>query len=263
MAVRTGLGLLAICLTLGAGSVSAADQYEWLRLERHHVKWGAPAAGIGSVVTYALATGSIHFEDARNCRDMQPLDGLRAASGIAANELGGEVRAAFAMWQAVADIRFEPAPDGVAADILIGAQSVPRGVAFADVAYHDGGATDGIRSIRRSLVCLNPEKRWMAGFDGDPETFDLRYALAHEIGHAIGLDHPGPSGQLMSFRYEEAFRDLQPGDVAGAVGLYGRAAPGTATPQGPTAPVSRTGPLAGGCPPGTRETTALTAGGSC
>lgn len=59
--------------------------------------------------------------------------------------------------------------------------------------------------------------------------YDLRYALAHEIGHTIGLDHPGPSGQLMSFRYEERFHGLQPGNVAGLAALYGRRPPGLAT----------------------------------
>src|SRR3546814_17194845 len=62
---------------------------------------------------------------------------------------------------------------------------------------------------------------WKVGVGGDVTVYDLRYAIAHEAGHAIGLDHPSPSGQLMSFRYDELFRDLQPGDVAGVVALYG------------------------------------------
>jgi hypothetical protein len=54
------------------------------------------------------------------------------------------------------------------------------------------------------------------------KSYDLRYTIAHEIGHAIGLDHPAAGGQIMGYRYEEQFRDLQPGDIAGAVLLYGR-----------------------------------------
>lgn len=207
-------------VALAAGGAVAEPQYEWLRLDRHHVKWGVPTAGAGTVVTYAFVIDPVHSPDARNCRDMRSLAGLTARSRVAATVLESEVEAAFTMWQAAADIRFHRAGDPADADILIGAQATPIGVAFADVAYGDADGA-GMRSIRRSLICLNPETPWTAGFDGDPETYDLRYALAHEIGHAIGLDHPGPSGQLMSFRYDERFRDLQPGDVAGAVGLYG------------------------------------------
>src|SRR3546814_7918489 len=82
-------------------------------------------------------------------------------------------------------------------------------------------ASAWIRRISRSLSGLNPQKPWKVGFGGDVTVYDLRYAIAHEAGHAIGLDHPSPSGQLMSFRYDELFRDLQPGDVAGVVALYG------------------------------------------
>jgi hypothetical protein len=68
---------------------------------------------------------------------------------------------------------------------------------------------------------MNPEQAWKVGFDGDLEVYDIRYTLMHEIGHAIGLDHPGVPGELMDFRYLETFSSLQPGDRAGAASLYG------------------------------------------
>jgi hypothetical protein len=135
------------------------------------------------------------------------------------------------MWQAVADIRFEPAADPAGADILIGAQAVPRDRAYTNVAHAPAaapaaalrGAAEPVRRIGRSLICLNPRQRWKIGFDGNLKVYDLRYTLAHEIGHAIGLDHPGSRGELMGFRYTERFRALQHGDIAGAVALYGPA----------------------------------------
>ena len=51
--------------------------------------------------------------------------------------------------------------------------------------------------------------------------YDLRYTIAHEIGHAIGLDHPSAAGELMSYRYDERRQGLQPGDTKGVVLLYG------------------------------------------
>lgn len=75
--------------------------------------------------------------------------------------------------------------------------------------------------IERSVVCLNPAVRWKIGFDGNVDVYDLRYTVAHEIGHAIGLDHPRPSGVLMSYSYDERFRDLQRCDAEGAIALYG------------------------------------------
>jgi predicted Zn-dependent protease len=124
------------------------------------------------------------------------------------------------MWEAVADISFEPADDPHEADILIGAMAIPRGRAFANVAY-DTTERSETRKLDQALICLNPNERWKIGFGGDAGAYDLRYTIAHEIGHAIGLNHPGPSGQLMGFQYAESFRALQPGDMAGAVALYG------------------------------------------
>ena len=124
------------------------------------------------------------------------------------------------MWQAAANINFRAAKVPLTAHILIGAEVEPVGWAFANVSY-EAGSADSPKSISQSLICLNPLKRWKVGFDGDLKSYDLRYTIAHEIGHAIGLDHPAVDGQIMGYRYEEQFRDLQPGDIAGAVLLYG------------------------------------------
>ena len=121
------------------------------------------------------------------------------------------------------------------ADILIGAQAEPIGRAFTNVALKAGDA--GKKVIGRSLICLNPRQPWKIGFDGDLKVYDLRYTLAHEIGHAIGLDHPSPSGQLMSYRYDEGQPGLRPGDIKGAALLYGPK-PGARRFAGRAAPVA-------------------------
>src|SRR5690606_30338791 len=128
---------------------------------------------------------------------MVPVADLLARSGIDESTFRREVVAAFEMWEQVAEIRFEPAAPGTTPGILIGAQRDPIAHAFADVAYAKGAAGT-LRPIERSLICFNPTKRWKVGFDGNLAVYDLRYTLAHEIGHAIGLDHPEPHGQLMS-----------------------------------------------------------------
>jgi matrixin len=197
-----------------------AEVFRVLKLEGHQVRWSLPANGGPRVVTYRLVTERQDFPAARNCRGLAPLDGLVAASGLPPTAVKAEAAAAFAMWEAAANVVFREAPEGTAADILIGAQAQPDGWAFADV-FYDTGASEAVKPITQALVCLNPARPWKVGFDGDLRTYDLRYTLAHEIGHAIGLDHPAGSNQIMHYRYEERFRALQPGDIRGAVALYG------------------------------------------
>jgi hypothetical protein len=77
----------------------------------------------------------------------------------------------------------------------------------------------------QALICLNPKRSWKVGLVGTLKAYDLRYTFLHEIGHAIGLDHPAGSGQLMDYRYDERFRDLQAGGALGATTLYGAPLP--------------------------------------
>jgi hypothetical protein len=214
------IGLLAS----GAASAHSKDngeRYQLLRFSGHYVKWGDQAFGQGAVVTYAFADRTMRFRDAVNCGRIVPVDTLAARNDIALETLHAETAAAFRVWEQAADIQFVAIDNAADADIVIGAQAQPTGRAFANVSYRPPESGNSVKAIERSLICLNPEQPWKVGFDGDTDVYDIRYTMVHEIGHAIGLDHPSPSGQVMSFRYTEEFHDLQPGDLRGAAVLYG------------------------------------------
>jgi hypothetical protein len=218
---------LALSSVLAGGVAGAATYpgdagFRLLKLSGHYVKWGEQALGSGAIVTYAFVDESMRFANARNCGHVVPMDDLMDRSGISREKLEAEAAAAFRVWEEVADIRFVPTDDPEKANILIGAQGRPVGRAFANVFYQASSNND-VTIIDRALICLNPYHRWKVGFDGNTRVYDLRYTFVHEIGHAIGLDHPGASGQVMSFRYEEKHSELQAGDLHGVSILYGNA----------------------------------------
>jgi hypothetical protein len=217
---------------MGSAGAEEGASFKTLRLEGNGVHWQLAAKGQQRRLSYAVVTTDMEFAGARNCGKLTRLDGLLATSGIGAETLRLEIAAAFAMWEAAANIGFREAEAPIAADILIGAQLEPEGWAFANV-FYDTLSPEPIKPISRALICLNPLKRWKTGFDGDLRTYDLRYTLAHEIGHTIGLDHPSSGGEIMGYRYEEKFRELQPGDVSGAVLLYGKRRPDSLTTASP------------------------------
>ncbi len=203
-------------LSVAAG----AEGYRLLELDGYRVKWGEQRLGASATVTYAFANSPMHFENARNCSDLAPATAVAEHANIPLATLKRETDAAFREWEQIAGVLFQEVDDPGDANIIIGSQARPRGSAYANVTYKPG-AVDGIKAIEQALVCLNPEHAWKIGFGGDADAYDLRYTLMHEIGHAIGLDHPGPSGQVMGFQYNEAFNRLQPGDQRGAQRLYG------------------------------------------
>ncbi|HVL20012.1 MAG TPA: matrixin family metalloprotease [Amaricoccus sp.] len=212
--VRSAAFLAALALATGA----AAADFRLLRLDGVELKWDSARRGTPAAVSYGFATSDAAFPDAVNCREMTPLDALAPIWGGDPGRLASIVRSAFAMWSGAAAIAFRPALAGEAPDILIGAEATPRKIAFTNV-WHDDPAPDAsIAALTRATICLNPEAPWgAAGRDG----LDFRTVLAHEIGHAIGLDHPGATGALMGYSNQGGLAGLMPGDVAGAVALYG------------------------------------------
>lgn len=212
------LTMLLVGSSGGAGSSEVG--FRLLVINGQQLKWAKPA-GRTLVLRYAFVTRTERFAAARNCRIMQPVRQMAAHSRMSMEWFRREVAAAFAQWSKFADIRFKEVSDVARADVVIGARMRHIGSAFADVMRRDDGT--GGQTIGKSLICFNPEHPWKVGFDGDLKRYDLRYAVMHETGHALGLDHPSRTGQIMSYRYDEKFRVLQSGDVRGAVYLYGRA----------------------------------------
>lgn len=222
-----------------------------LRLEGAILKWGEPQVGTPARVTYAFASGPVSRPQARNCRQMQGFDTLADGSGQTPEAIRAEAVAAFRLWSEASGLVFEEAASEETANILLGAQAMPRGYAFTNVdfARQDGagpieaGGSDGrglslpvasetgevetapvaawVASITRSAICLNPRHHWKIGFDGNLAAYDLRYTFVHEIGHAIGLDHHLQGRSIMHFKYSEKFQGLQPADIAGVQWLYG------------------------------------------
>lgn len=198
-----------------------SDGYRLLELDGYKVKWGTQVLGVGARVSYAFADETLRFDDARNCGVLGPMKVL-SRQNLPTETLARETAAAFRVWERAADLSFHKVSDARDADIILGVQGRPRGQAFTNVSYAPGPG-ENVRAIDQALVCLNPEHKWKVGFDGDKDVYDIRYTLIHEIGHAIGLDHPGPSGAVMGFRYTEDFSELQPGDLHGIQQLYGPA----------------------------------------
>lgn len=203
---------------IAAGPALGASDYRLLTLDGHMVKWGSPNMGTGATVTYAIAAASSSASGIENCSKTEGINALLARSHVKPAAFERALQRAFKLWSDVSDVHFVPTPAGRIADLVIAAEAVPDGIAYSDLTPAPAAR---IGTIARAIICLNPEARWTTS--GSADSYRLFYVLAHEIGHTIGLDHPSPSGELMSFEYSGTLQSLQAGDIAGAVVLYGTA----------------------------------------
>lgn len=179
-------------------------------------KWGDSTIGTGATITWSIMPSSTDcsFEGAGLvCSDLTFMPtGWKA-----------EIEDAFSAWSAVANISFIEVVDGGEAlnssgssgDIRLGGHSFDgSGGTLAHGYYPPGNGNTAAGDIH-----FDTAETWKIGFGGTG--FDIFQVAAHEIGHAIGLDHTGVANSLMNPSYTENFRGLQADDIAGAQYLYG------------------------------------------
>lgn len=222
-----GLKVATVCVSLTAASAAWAQTFQLLEIGGAKLRWPRGEADRTVGLTYAIeeADGTSVSHGAVNCRKTTGVGGLLKRSSIDREHFIRAVDAAFARWQAVADVRFRRAEPDDDANIVITAQAEPFGHAFTSLTTTDI-QINGYAPISKAVICLNPRRPWKIGFDGNLAVYDIVHAMTHEIGHALGLDHPGGRGHVMSFRYQESLSGLTDGDRAGAVVLYGPPRPG-------------------------------------
>ncbi|MBT3071781.1 matrixin family metalloprotease [Rhodomicrobium sp. Az07] len=243
------MGILALCV----GNAEATQAGVLLQVDDRPMRWSPEEPGKKTVITYTLLSAPYRVQSNRsilspsNCARMRPFADIVAVSpDVKEQAAKSELREALRTWESAANIAFEEVSDPGAAKIVIGAADDPGGRAFANLSYRSekGVATPvamalgkpGMRAqsgrapiahggdavaIEQAYVCLNPKSPWKIGFDGNLNIYDLRHTFTHEVGHAIGLDHPDATGAIMGYRYDERVRTLQPSDIAGVQRLYG------------------------------------------
>jgi len=86
---------------------------------------------------------------------------------------------------------------------------------------------------------------WAVGsIDADTSTIDIFQVAAHEIGHAIGLQHTAVPNSLMNPIYSEAFTGPQADDIAGAIDIFDGGGLGSSIPEPITISLSLLGLVA-------------------
>ena len=192
-------------------------------------KWGNPAMGTGATVTWSyMNTGVGCAAEFAGCS-------ISALSSFMPAGFGTQIQAAFSAWSAVANLTFVfvAVDNGVAfnaagtnADIRIGGHAFDG--AGGTLAHGFFPPSNGITAA--GDIHFDIAESWLLA--PAPGSFDIFQVMAHELGHALGLDHTNVPNSLMDPFYTTAYLGPQADDIAGMQFIYG--APVTANVPEPT-----------------------------
>ncbi len=187
-------------------------------------KWGSPTMGTGATVTWSyMNTGTSCDIEFFGCT-------ISSLASFMPSGFDSQIRAAFDAWSAVANLTFVfvPVDNGVAfnapgsnADIRIGGHAFDGpGGTLAHGFFPPVNGSSGAGDIH-----LDSSENWVLSQMGSG--IDIFTVVAHELGHALGLEHSNVPNSLMNSFYSEAFLGPQADDIAGMQFIYG--APVTTT----------------------------------
>ena len=191
-------------------------------------KWGPAAFGTGASVTWSLmATGTSTGGEVGHGATFTALADFMPAGFLAA------IQAAFNAWAAVANLTFTQVADCGAAfntacaggDIRIGGATFDG--AFGVLAHGYFPPVNGVTAA--GDIHFDTAETWKIGFGG--AGFDIFQVMAHELGHALGLNHTAVANSLMNPTYTEAFSGPQADDIAGMQFIYGARQVDPAVPE--------------------------------
>ncbi|MDZ4764048.1 MAG: matrixin family metalloprotease [Chloroflexota bacterium] len=196
-------------------------------------KWGAnspynvnnPPVTAGGVVTYSFMASGVSLGPLEQSGGVPKTNvAITSLPGYEACFLG-EIRGAFAEWEAVANIDFvEIADSGVSIEtagaqghIRIGAHSFDGAsgvLAHAFFPPPNGSLVSAPGDLHFDIA-----ENWKCTPGAGQH--DIGIVALHEIGHSIGLLHEPTTLAVMNPTYNSALTGLEPDDVAGAVSIYG------------------------------------------
>lgn len=208
---------------LTAGALTAVPASAYVLGPTSPGKWGSPVFGTGATISYSfMPTGASCAQELPNCEHAA----ITALADFMPAGYLDAINAALAAWSSVANLTFIQVLD----------DGLPFNVGTSGELRFGGHPFDGPSNVLahgfypplNGLTAAGDmhydiDDTWKVGFGGNANTFDIFQVTAHEIGHALGLDHTGVANSLMNPFYTEAFSGPQADDIAGMQFIYGPA----------------------------------------
>lgn len=221
--------LFAFIIVLGSAFAEEPRAFRLLRLPNlDHgdlVKWGPGPLGTPSEITYAFVTRSTNLSNMiGDCAELEPLGPLIAKNGISREEFLRSAAEGLGLWERAAGVHFRHVTDETKADLLIGAARRNLPITYARVSLRLGNSlAEGVTALTQASICLDDDVRWsLAPGHAPGPVLSTRMIIAHEAGHALGLDHPRDKNVVMARSVESNLTELAAGDQEGAQALYGK-----------------------------------------